>query len=199
MKVTLGIGAEYDKRLFQKPERFHLTLCPLCVTNNDSDELAEIEDHIGRVIKEVQTELDWNVDNDEKSEISICGLDYMNSDPGEVHVLYGIVSEKPVKGRLRIQVLAEAISDRFADLGYRKSQSQSSPEGVKLHATVMNSSFAVRGEDGLGKRLAFDARNILQTFGGFDFGKVKVDKIFLVERQSFDESGFYKTIRAFDI
>lgn len=127
----------------------------------------------------------------------IDGIDCMNDDPSEVHVLYGKVTSEPL----------QAIADQIVDVFVRHGLMHRQQEHVKLHVTLINSRFQ-RGDsldadgdqqdisggvaDGRRRRQAFDARQIVQQFGAFDFGKQPLQEIHLSRRFTTScTTGFY--------
>lgn len=131
----------------------------------------------------------------------VAGVEYMNDDPSEVHVLYGRVVCEP------LQLIAEQIVDVFVKHGLMRRQH----EQVKLHVTLINSRFRNNSGDlydedetttkaGTGsgqpanasRRQGFDARQILEQFGSYDFGKQSLTEIHLSRRFTTScETGFY--------
>jgi len=59
---------------------------------------------------------------------------------------------------------------------------------VKLHATVINTRYAVRSTHGNGQRQQFDARLLLQKFGLVDFGAVTLPSVSKIRRTIVDRS-----------
>ncbi|KAH7974539.1 hypothetical protein HPB49_016505 [Dermacentor silvarum] len=79
--------------------------------------------------------------------VRVHGLEIMNDDESEVDVLYAKVSSSYIKegpsrspGKCRLQLLADAVAQRFLDSGFmlRQQDRGRGPEHVKLHMTIMN-------------------------------------------------------------
>lgn len=105
--------------------------------------------------------------------------------------------------------LADAVVDALESNGLLDRQY----DKVKLHATLMNSRFAVNEDEAEGIKLAFNAKPILevvsfhppasfrfltkcafkqnQKFKGYDFGTVLIDSLHLSERYSTSPSTKY--------
>lgn len=125
------------------------------------------------------------------------GLDYMNDDPSHVDVLYAKVSVTNNKNPDILQDLSDAINEYFCEKGIVKSEK----DYVKLHATLINTRKRKGQEDSgsgnrnrLPKRIAFDARPILDKFENFEFGERVFESIHISDRSATDETGFYKAV-----
>lgn len=126
----------------------------------------------------------------------IDGIECMNDDPSEVHVLYGRVVSEP------LQLIADQMVHLFLQHGLMRREH----EHVKLHMTLINSRFqrdsGDRLDDNYGysdvegekksRRQVFDSRGIIQKFGAFDFGKQTLQEIHLSRRFTTScTTGFY--------
>lgn len=119
----------------------------------------------------------------------------MNDDPSHVDVLYAKVSVTNHRHSDILQNLSDAINEYFSEKGIVKSER----DYVKLHATLINTRKR-KGKEDSGfkkrpKRVAFDARPILDKFENFEFGEQVLESIHISERSATDtETGFYKAI-----
>ena len=92
-----------------------------------------------------------------------------------------------------IQQIADDLMNRFSEAGLCKRQY----DAVKIHATVMNTLKRLDNRpDATVKveRESFDARNILDRFGDFDFGTYDLQEIHLSLRYSVAANGYYECI-----
>lgn len=180
-----------DQSLFQNPKRLHLTLGTLVLLNDSEIRKAT------SLLKACEEEIIRPLLQNEKLEIEIIGLEYMNDDPAEVDVLYAKV--QPGKSSQRLQDIVDRIVDRFTNDGLMKREH----EHVKLHVTVMNtlmrkdpSAISENKYPKFGTKLreSFDARAILKAFRDFNFGSHHVASIHLSERHSTNVDDYYNCV-----
>uniref|UniRef100_A0A182Q7Y7 K Homology domain-containing protein n=1 Tax=Anopheles farauti TaxID=69004 RepID=A0A182Q7Y7_9DIPT len=179
----LPVAFSVDESLFQQPEKLHLTLCTMCLMDNeDRANGAQIlldcqESIVTPIVKE-----------NGPIEVRIRGLEYMNDDPHAVDVLYAKI-ESPA-----LQTVADRIYEYFTTKGLM----QKKYDRVKLHATLINSLFRasqtemVDAKEAERKRITFDASEILRLYGEFDFGSVTMKEIHLSQRFSTSCTGYYE-------
>ena len=106
-----------------------------------------------------------------------------------------------------IQQIADKLMEKFVSAGLTKRQY----DKVKLHVTVMNSLMRTdpSGTTEISRRPntkftdrdreSFDARNILNLFGEFDFGVYNFNQIHLSLRFSNGPDGYYECISKIDL
>lgn len=186
-----------DSSLFQNPTKLHLTLGTLSLMDNEDRATAAqlLRDCDETVIKRILREEEEA--NAGRILIEMCGVEYMNDDPGAVDILYGKVSSEP------LQRIADAIIKYFIQKGLM----QLKYDRVKMHVTLINSLFRqdersdggnVRGWDdrengGVSdRRKTFDARDIIKKYERFYFGKFELSEIHLSQRYSTGCDGFYE-------
>uniref|UniRef100_A0AAV2LHF8 K Homology domain-containing protein n=1 Tax=Knipowitschia caucasica TaxID=637954 RepID=A0AAV2LHF8_KNICA len=177
-----------EESIFQNPSKLHLTLGTLCLLNE-----AEVQ-AVGQQLQQNQDFI-RELTGGKPLELRVRGIEYMNDDPAAVDVLYAKVCEK--HGSDKLQLLADRLVEQFVSQGLMQREW----DRVKLHGTVMNTLFrrdsTAEGSGSGGKsREAFDARNILKTFGSFDFGDLQLNSVLLSQRFSSDCSGYYCTAAA---
>lgn len=203
-KLVLEQCAEckgFDETILQTHEKLHLTIGMMALMSDKeiataAGLLQELKDQIKNLTKNPMR-------------ILLEGLDCMNDDPTEVSVLYAKV--KLADGSHRLQELVEKIVGVFVSKGVMRREY----DRVKLHATVMNTSFRDRLEQARAenevpmafrneahkkwKKTFFDARTILEVFDDFKFGEKDLDCIHLSKRGSFGADGFYHCESAIDL
>lgn len=190
----------YSHQLLQLPERLHVTFSVLTLLNaaERSCVIERLQQH--RLLLPPASSASAVDDRTSSAiQLRVCGVDVMNDDPAEARVLYARVFDS----ENRLQALADSI---VAELNQLAGGSQrSNPASVKLHCTLMNTSFVLRDCDESGGDCApsvartFDARPLLEQWGDYDFGKVTIDAVHLLQRHSFTDDGFYTSIAHFSI
>lgn len=182
-----------DMKLFQKPEKLHLTL-EVVVLLDEIDRSAAIE-----VFNECEQSIIKRILNGAQLNLRVEGIDIMNDDPSAANVLYAHVKSD------HLQEIADEIAKTFARSGLVKR----ARDNVKLHMTLINSGFLEaentdqrEAESAAAdnkktswrnfKRKPFDAREILRNFKEFYFGTVNVTEIHLSMSESYAENGYYK-------
>lgn len=169
--------------LFQAPCKMHLTLAVLRMYTPSEEERA------AHVLEECLRELGPS----SATTLQLCGLDCMNDDPSAVRVLYAKVSEADGSDRLQkfVDALQGAYLQKAPDLIKNEGR-----DSVKLHATVMNTSFKMSaleqaGEERPRKPMTFNAARLFAKFNDFDFGQVEVTRVKLCRRGEYGSDGFY--------
>jgi len=178
---TCSECAGIDGSIFQNELKLHFTLGTMVLVDD-----AEIEE--ARQILE-RTNI-RNILGDDPLEVTFRGLEYMNDDPGMVDVLYAKVDQ----GLDRLQALADKLVEEFVSARIMKQQY----ERVKLHVTVINSlkrretSPKPANSQHSNARQAFDARQILQLFGDYDFGNDTINEVHISQlHTTHPTTGFY--------
>lgn len=177
-----------EASIFQNPAKLHLTIGTLALLNDlevrkACEQLQQCQNFIREITGERPLDLE------------VKGIEYMNDDPGMVDVLYAKVNMKDASEKL--QVIADRLVEHFVCCGLMVREW----DRVKLHGTVMNTLFrkdaTAEGSGSGGKpmnaREAFDARNILKTFGSYHFGDVDLNAVHLSQRYSTDSTGYYSS------
>ncbi|KAK6328113.1 hypothetical protein J4Q44_G00000910 [Coregonus suidteri] len=174
-----------DGSIFQNPAKLHLTVGTLALLNDlevtrACDQLQHCEDFIKTITEGKPLPLE------------VTGIEYMNDDPAMVDVLYAKVHVKD--GSDKLQAIVERLVDHFVSSGLMVREW----DRVKLHGTVMNTLFrkvasaeATGGRHNMKEREAFDARNILKSFGSYQFGEFDLNAVQISQRYSTDCTGFY--------
>lgn len=152
--------------IFQNPEKLHLTITTLTLV--DDEEINAAKTVLNNCYEEVLSKI---FDRNKKYRIHLKGLEIMNDDPYSVNVLYGNVQ---MDDNVELQRASEAIAEYYRKSGLAKKQY----DNVKLHVTLMNTSFR-RPEE---KRETFDADDILKKYKDYYFGVVDLKNIHLSVR-----------------
>lgn len=176
-----------DESIFQNPDRLHLTITTATLLG--SYEIDEAVD----LLQEFRNELS----SIKPLKVNVRGLEYMNDDPGSVDVLYARIKQVSEENESNnLQKIADKLMKKFVDAGLAKKQY----DKVKIHATVMNTLLRKDPNDSVinkndktdKQRESFDARNILNLFGDYDFGIYTIQEIHLSIRFNYDSNGFYQ-------
>ncbi|XP_037554728.1 activating signal cointegrator 1 complex subunit 1 isoform X1 [Dermacentor silvarum] len=202
MKSCTGRGL--DASLFVNKQKLHLTIGMLVLLDAKECSMAQ-------KVLEGCKDLVTTILKDEPLMVRVHGLEIMNDDESEVDVLYAKVSSSYIKegpsrspGKCRLQLLADAVAQRFLDSGFmlRQQDRGRGPEHVKLHMTIMNTRlreqrFATENTalpPARKPRNSFDASAIMKRNRDFSFGRVHVPSINVVHPHNCDDDGFYKKI-----
>lgn len=176
---------------FQSPEKLHLTLGVLRIFSKEEE--AKAIEILHRVVSGAKVKL-----GSEPVSISLQGLDCMSDDVTAATVIYAKVSSCK-----RLQPFVDEVSNSFIREGPELMQREFEREGVKLHATVINSRFLERAKGELqvyrGRRreigsVSINATQLFKLFGDYEFGEVKLTSIHLSKRKDKDPNGYYKCV-----
>ncbi|EFA04486.1 activating signal cointegrator 1 complex subunit 1 [Tribolium castaneum] len=168
-----------DETIFQKVEKFHLTIVTLALL--DEKEIDEAKQMLNKCQSNVQ-----KIFAGRRPKIVLKGVEIMNDDPHEVDVLYGKVC---LDSREDVDCLQEA-ADEILDVFYRNGLVRKQYDNVKLHVTLMNSIFR-KNEDN--RRESFDASFILDKYKDYYFGKTALEQIHLSVRFTSAQNGYYQS------
>ncbi|XP_062298899.1 activating signal cointegrator 1 complex subunit 1 [Scomber scombrus] len=176
-----------EESIFQNPAKLHLTVGTLVLLNDI--EVRKVCEHLQDCQNFIR-----DITEGKPLPLEVTGIEYMNDDPAMVDVLYAKVNVKDRTDKL--QVIADRLVEHFVSAGLMVREW----DRVKLHGTVMNTLFrkdsTVEDTGGQGRqptsaREAFDARNILKTFGAYRFGEFELNTVLLSQRYSTDCTGYY--------
>ncbi|KAL9247348.1 hypothetical protein vseg_020789 [Gypsophila vaccaria] len=169
-----------DESIFLKPQRLHLTVLMLKLWNRQRV-LAAMD-----VLQGICSEVNEVLDN-RPLFVRLKGLDLIKGSKEKARVLYAPIEEVGDEGRLTraCQIITDAY--RKAGLVVEKDAEQK----LKLHATLMNTTFR-RGRS-KGKRIdnSFDARGIFNQFGSVEWGEYHIREAHLSQRFVYDDNGYY--------
>lgn len=184
-----GQDAGVDVSIFQNPAKLHLTIGTLALLNEQEVTRAnELLQQCQNVIRDI-TEA-------KPLPVEVRGIEYMNDDPSMVDVLYAKVAVQD--GSDKLQQIADRLVECFVSAGLMERER----DRVKLHATVMNTLFrkdpsaedkGSSGRPNIKDREAFNAKNVLQMFGRFDFGAFELNAVQISQRFSSDSTGHYSS------
>ncbi|XP_062859741.1 activating signal cointegrator 1 complex subunit 1 [Trichomycterus rosablanca] len=178
-----------DESIFQNPAKLHLTIETLALLNEQEVMQAS------ELLQQCQSFI-RDITEGKPLALKVKGIEYMNDDPSMVDILYAKVNV--LDGSDKLQQIADMLVESFVASGLMVREW----ERVKLHATVMNTLFrkdqsvddkAGPRRQNVKDREAFDARNILEMFGDFDFGECQLDSVQLSQRYSSDCTGYYSS------
>jgi activating signal cointegrator complex subunit 1 len=183
--------------VFQLPEKFHLTIGVLRIFSEEEEEKAKA------VVKEAIAMAKAVLGSD-PAVMCVGGVDTMKDDPTAVDVLFAkvVLTENPD----RLQAFVDAVQSHVIAGAPDLMRREFDREGVKLHATLMNSCFPVtlgKTAEGRGnwrktekeRREPFDARKILREFRDFEFGQMSLQILHLSKRKEYGPDGFYRCVQ----
>ncbi|VVA97820.1 unnamed protein product [Arabis nemorensis] len=167
-----------DKSIFVSPNTLHLTVVMLKLENKEAVDAAL------NILKSISSNVRHVLDN-RPVYIRLKGLNSMNDSFDKTRVLYAPVEEVGNEGRLLSA--CHVIIDAFANAGFAGKDAKSR---LKLHATVMNSSYRKGGKN------TFDAQEIHKEFGNKNWGKYLIREAHISKRSWIDRV-FVFTSRCF--
>lgn len=166
-----------NEKIFQNSSNLHITIVPLTLLDNADRVQA------ATCLQECESQILREILGTETMEIEMKGLEIMNDDATAVNVLYGSVD---------CEVL-QTISDKIYEYFVGRGMTQKKFDRVKLHVTLMNTIFIKNREETKdGKVDTFDASKILEKYGNYDFGKMKIKEIHLSQRHTRGSNGYYE-------
>ncbi|CBZ53780.1 hypothetical protein NCLIV_035610 [Neospora caninum Liverpool] len=212
---------DLDEALFAQPNRLHFTILMLNLPTKESEETCRhfLESLGPRIYDAVDTRC---------MRLHLKGLEILNDDPSSAHVVYttqysGNDADQETLDRLNR--LCEAVIVAFKEAGIvtdeelrrqRLVDSEGKKCSVKLHATVMNTTYQIRkarrsrpdaeNEDSSSAlerrreairhaRGGFDATQLLRDFRLFDFLNAQATCVSLCSLTGSEEQGgFYRTV-----
>eukprot|EP01138_Halocafeteria_seosinensis_P015280 gb/GECG01015596.1/.p1 GENE.gb/GECG01015596.1/~~gb/GECG01015596.1/.p1 ORF type:complete len:402 (+),score=60.18 gb/GECG01015596.1/:1-1206(+) len=156
-----------ESSLFTQPAQLHCTLLMLKIYSNKALQLAvRALRNTNGTLKDIARELRETF-GEQYRETNIAGLEYMNDDPQNVHVLYGQLHGHGAQllDRYWRSLIREYLNNSLTSEEELRRQRMILPDGSfspKLHVTLLNT--RRRGEEGA-DRQPFDARPLLQHWG----------------------------------
>lgn len=188
-------GHDIDEKLFQSHRKLHLTIAMLVLLNKKEMKQAEkVLFSCKDMIKDIL--------QDEPLQVRVQGLEHMNDDASQVDVLYAKVTSCSIKDghpNNRLQQLADEVAQRFQESGLML---QPQHQRVKVHMTVMNTKFREQrfATENTAKQAprnpkqSFDASLIMKRYRDYNFGKVTVPSICVLQPRTCNKDGFYESI-----
>lgn len=156
-----------DKSLFYKPEKLHLTVVMLSLSDSQDEESA---------LKSLQDCKELIIDQILQGKlltVAVRGVDVMNEKPTSANIIYGkVISDE-------LQQITNEISKKFPN-------HETMQRGhVKLHVTLINTSKSKKC------RRKFDATKILENFNNYDFGLITINEIHISQLVVTSSNGYY--------
>ncbi|GLI60817.1 hypothetical protein VaNZ11_002923 [Volvox africanus] len=206
-------GSGLEESIFMRPQHLHLTLLMLKLYSDQKRH--EAQRLLARLQAPVATLL-----GAAPIKVHLQGLEYMNDDPGAMHVLYLRVQDMGPGNRL--EALCDLVVEEFARAGLLLPKDE---RKVKLHATILNTRYRKRpqaswatggsgrggegpaGAAGTGagstgrreERQPFDGRALLGEHGRLDLGIHTIQALHLSQRGAYGEDGYYRCARKLDL
>lgn len=209
-----------DESVFQHENRLHLTVQILYLGDSYDRETLNIR------FKEFdRTFLRPFIESIQKPiRLQFKGIDIMNDDPSQTHVLYAKCFEIEQNNHFKqiVNKLYEWTMGTGLDCYRQQFESSNSDYKIKLHMTLMNSRYRGRNQENFDgnfrddeiddlirqkndankevennskqKNDPMDVEEILKRFGDFDFGTIEINEIQIATRQNYDVDGSYRTL-----
>jgi len=187
----------FEESLFQSSNKLHLTIATLFLGDENERKIAS------QILEECNRDFIKSITKEKPIRVKVEGIDYMNDDPTEVHVIYAKIID--MSENQCLQPIMNDIFDRFekSKLMTRSHQFDKVSDSckVKPHLTLINSRYRQTSSndpkpqrdnsrkfdsrsDNKPKREAFDATAILDRFGNYFFGEVEIETIEISIRYS---------------
>lgn len=167
-----------DESLFQTPSKLHLTIGMLKLLDDDEKKQA-----IDALMTCKENIIDPILKEAGPINIKLQGVACMNDDPTMVRILYVQVTDNE-----KLQELVDKIANYFVDIGMKEKEY----ERVKLHATIMNTTFKNDFPAKLKER--FNASEILKDYKDTFFGETILKQIDISELHTASKDNYYKSI-----
>lgn len=172
----------FEAKIATAPPHFHLTLFMLkLLTDSEVQKCSSLLKELSQVV--------YDVVGTRSLVVRLRGLEIMNDDPSDTHVLFAKV-EDTEDGRLK--KLCSLLSAKLLSEGLITEDDAD----VKLHATILNTRYRNLGaDDRSAPRISFDARAMLDKFGAYDFGTVRIPSLELSQRGKYGPEGYYHCVQ----
>eukprot|EP00887_Chlorella_sp_A99_P003180 scaffold9.g3180.t1 len=200
-------AAGIEQSIFMHEQHLHLTLVMLKLYSDEARALAQatlrgLQPAVAALLAEGPLR------------VHLKGLEYMNDDPGAMHVLYLGVKDGAPGALDRLRRLCALAVTAFSEAGLLQPQDE---RPVKLHTTVINTRYRKRagggpdggagGSAGAGhqqqrggsdqQRQPFDGRALLAAQGQLDLGVLDLPALCVSQRGRYDaQTGYYATAAA---
>ncbi|CAL1684825.1 unnamed protein product [Lasius platythorax] len=167
-----------DETLFQASSKLHLTIGMLKLLDDNEKKQA-----VNALMSCKEKIIDSFLEEAWPINIQLQGVACMNDDPTEVKVLFAQITRNE-----KLQELVDKIADYFVDIGIMEKEY----ETIKLHATLMNTSFK---HDYHAKfKEKFDASEILKVYKDTLFGETLFNQIDISELHTATKGNYYNAI-----
>ncbi|KAF8381839.1 ascc-1 [Pristionchus pacificus] len=175
-----------NDELFPESAKLHMTIAMVCIQTEEDKAKA----------RAALDEIKERYNDEQPINMEITGLDYMNDDPTQVHVLYGKAVIKP-----GVQEWFDDVRHAFWKQGLLHPN-EKEHDSVKLHMTVMNTRYAATAPDDdyhaskdYANRVPFNAASLVDYQYDFDFGWQELDTVAICEFGTINwDDGFYETL-----
>ncbi len=173
----------FDKTIVLNEKHFHLTLIMLKLLTTEEINRA-------RKVLESMSAAIYDCLGTRTLLLTLKGVDVMCDDvdgPEKARSLFARIVEEDDRLRKMISELFRG----FKEAGLVASDHE---EYIKLHATILNTRFR-KTANPYAPKVLLDARSIVQKFGTFEFGKMRVESLHLSQRFKYDASGYYHCVK----
>ena len=201
LQESLDTSLQIEESLFTQVNQLHCTLLMLKIYSNKCLQLSvKALRNAHHAFTPTREELQQKYGEDYKR-VKIAGLEYMNDDPENVHVLYGQLhgpGEELLKA-LSTCLVNEFLRNNLTSDEELHKQRLTQPDGTlapKLHITLLNSR---RRSGDTKERQSFNAIPLLQRWGSHvdeeyslkEIWETKFDSVHLSSRGIFDEDQYF--------
>ncbi|BBN19762.1 activating signal cointegrator complex subunit 1 [Marchantia polymorpha subsp. ruderalis] len=175
-----------DKSIFVKPRTFHLTVLMLKLWNEERVQAAS--EVLEKTMASVHEALEGK-----PVVLDIQGVQTMKGKREKAHVLFARVENSAEKDRL--MQACQVLIDAYVESGLVMEKDIGQP--LKLHATLMNTTHrTVKKNLRFGKRIPFDATEILEQYGQWKWGEFAIQEAHLSQRFVYGENGYYHCVKS---
>lgn len=173
-----------EDSLFQEPGRLHITMGMLMLADNVEREQAV------EALQKCGNDVILPILRTQRIKIKLKGLEIMNDDPAEVHILYAKVQDESGL----VQKLCDDVVDYFIRR-HLMSKAYQKYDTVKLHVTLMNTKYRTRQQPNIysNKRVTFNATEMLESLKDYEFGETFVYCVHLSQRHTSGLDGYFKS------
>ncbi|CAG9838644.1 unnamed protein product [Diabrotica balteata] len=179
--------------IFQKSLKLHLTIDIFVLLNEreKKEAVQALEDYKESVLKPM-------IEKSGPLKIHVAGIECMNNDYENVHILYAKAKILNETGEMTLQTLANGLSVHFYERGLLKKHQ----ENIKLHMTLINTKY--RAEPGSPrrrwiKRKSIDARKIMEKYKDYEFGQCDLNSIHIANISTLGKDGFYELLASVEL
>ena len=194
----LNENSDIDECLFQNPKKLHMTIS--CLSLEDDKRLTDAREIFRKQCSDYIEKFN-NVNNFERR-LQIKAIDIMNDNPRRTNVLYAKIENDNLQN-LANHIANVMASNEFLYSGDKfANESDQQQQQVKLHLTLMNSSYLRRGFNKKRRKPMmryFDSTEILNNYGDYFFSEIDWPPIQLNELHRTNQFGYYNVLESIQI
>ena len=194
----------FDKNLFIKPQKLHMTLVVLDI-NEDKEKTSQVITIINELIPKIKEALNeefiFNFDKfDCFDSVKKTKVIFAKMLEDENHYKLKTITNLIIKGLINGNILSK---DNIKNLNISEEYSDGELIfTIKFHATLLNLKYlnkALKAENKPADKKEFDASDILNCIKDIKFPECQIDKINLCAMREDQVSGKYEVIHCFNL